>query len=314
MEINLNDSGKNIIKSIKVQIITNYFCNFNCEFCYLGKLRQNKDIINLEFLKNNLLDIAKFYKIESIGILGGEPTLLTNLQDIVNISKEFCKEINIITNLSNGFPINNVNYSTSLNKERDQYKETRFKLLINNNKDIGLNIVITPSVLNKPIKLFIEELEQYGLNIELIRYSLSQNNEITYDIDDRDFENYLKNFIIEYLKKPRNFKLNNIEMIESCLNKEYSPLMDSVIFITPNNKFAYVEYLNNKEHFNEVNTIELFRFKAEKELNEYTKKCSQCKYFMNCYAEHLKLNQECSGLKNLLKWYEENIYKNDGSL
>ena len=303
-------------KRIKVQIITNYFCNFHCEYCYLGDLRKDNKIINIDLLKDNLKEILNYYDIESIGILGGEPTLLKdNLREIRNTVNKICPDlkINIITNLSNDLDLDNVSYATSLNQERDQYQETRLKLLTNNNKDLGLNIVVTPSLLNKPVQELIRELEQYGLNTELIRYSLSENNLIQYNITDNDFSKYLKEVIIEYNKRPRNFNLNNINMPNDCIEKSYSPLMDSVIFITPYNKFAYIKYHNSKENFYSVDTVQEFTDRAREEFNLYYQKCSHCKYkyFNHCYAEHLKLKEECSGLKELLEWYEENIYKNN---
>lgn len=302
------------MKKIKVQIMTNYSCNFKCEYCYLGSLRKDQTILDHEILAARLSEIEQEYQIETIGILGGEPTLIGNkLNDIIKTVKCFSPKILVITNLSDIDILKDrdIEISTSLNLERSCYNQTRAKLLINNNKNLGLNIVVTPSILKKPIKKLINELEQYRLNTELIRYSASHNNDIVYDVQDDDFSVYLKQFIIEYLKKPRKFKLNNIQMIEDCIEHKYSPLMDSVIFITPHGKFASIKYYNNKEDFCLSNDILEFKKKAEDELNLYRQKCSQCKYFKHCYAEHLKLDEKCSGLLELLNWYEENIYKND---
>ena len=59
------------MKKIKVFITTNYFCNFDCEYCYLGYLRNDSMVIDIEKLKKQLSEISVSRKIEEIIIAGG---------------------------------------------------------------------------------------------------------------------------------------------------------------------------------------------------------------------------------------------------
>lgn len=305
-------------KKIKVQINTNYFCNYNCEYCYLGNLRKNPKVIDTQKLKENLDEIAAEYDIDTIGIYGGEVTLLPKQQvrKIVEISKEYARHVFLVTNFSNPDYIkefSDIGLSTSLNKERDNYELTKYRLLINDNYNLGLNIVVTPSVLASNIESLINELDQYGLDTEFLRYSPSEIGDVNYDISNKDYADFIRKVIVEYKKRPRNFWLCNITSIEECLNGTHSPCMDSFVFISPYNNLQSIKFCDGKEHFIEFEDIDDYRQQCVDEFEAYKKHCGGCKYFGHCYAEHLKLskkNDECCGLKSLLEWYE-NLYKNN---
>lgn len=298
-------------KKIEVNVMPNYFCNFSCEYCYLGDLRKDSKIIDTELLIKNLEDIASKYDIDRIGIYGGEITLLPEevLKKLVTVCKDFSDNIVLISNLSNSLDVEGVRFATSLNYERTDYEKTKLRLLFTDKENLSINIVITPSILKREIKDLMKELDLYGANIELVRYSPSKSNSFRYNISDEEFENYLKVFISEYYNRDSKFTLSNISMLEDCLDKKYSPCMDSVIFINPYNKLCFIDFDEDREFFHEVDSIDDYISSVETEYRKYAEKCSGCEYFGHCYAEHLNLNEKCCGMKSLLKWYEENIYK-----
>lgn len=303
-------------KKIEVNVMPNYFCNYSCEYCYLGDLRKDRKIIDSELLRKNLEDISSRYDIDRIGVYGGEISLLPKdkLEKLVNVCKKFSDNIVLISNMSNDIEMNGVRFATSLNYERTNYEGTKLKLLFTDKKNLSINIVITPSILKRDIDSLMKELDLYGANIELVRYSPSKANYFKYDISDKEFEDYLKLFISKYKNRKNKFTLSNISMLDDCLEKKYSPCMDSVIFINPYNKLCFIDFDENREFFHSVESIDDYVTNVENEYRKYIDKCSSCEYFGHCYAEHLNLNEECCGMKSLLKWYEKNIYKDNGNM
>ena len=303
-------------KKIEVNVMPNYFCNYFCEYCYLGSLRENRKIIDTELLIKNLEDISSRYNIDRIGVYGGEISLLpkNKLEELVHVCKKFSDNIVLISNMSNDIDINEVRFATSLNYERTNYEGTKLKLLFTDKNNLSINIVVTPSILKRDIDSLMKELDLYGANIELVRYSPSKTNSFKYNISDKEFEDYLKLFISKYKSRKNKFTLSNISMLDDCLEKKYSPCMDSVIFISPYNKLCFIDFDGNMEFFHSVESIDDYIANVENEYRKYTEKCGACEYFGHCYAEHLNLNEKCCGMKSLLKWYEENIYKNNRNL
>jgi MoaA/NifB/PqqE/SkfB family radical SAM enzyme len=80
-------------------LITN-FCNQSCPFCFASKemshKRQNKEI-NLQDFERYLNELSKL-KVETIKLLGGEPTLHSQLSQIIDLSLKKFKYVQIFTN------------------------------------------------------------------------------------------------------------------------------------------------------------------------------------------------------------------------
>lgn len=305
-------------KKTRVVITTNYFCNYNCEYCYLGALRKDRKEIDIGLLRKNLSEIKSFYDIDYIDIIGGEPTLLNNLDEIIKIAKEYSNNVSLITNLSNLDKIKNydIMISTSLNKERDHYDDTKLRLLINNKKNVNLNMVVTPSVINSNLKELLQELDQYGLDIDFLRYSPSVENKLNYNITNKEYANFLKEIIKEYSRGNYSFSINNIELLNEVIEHKYNPKMDAAIFISPYNNYSWISFVDEREFFMETSDFSKYLQQVSKEQNIYNKKCGKCKYYNRCYAEHLhghRDNDICCGLKELIEWYED-IYKNNRKL
>ena len=312
------------MKKIKVFITTNYFCNYDCEYCYLGYLRNDSMVIDIEKLKKQLSEISVSRKIEEIIIAGGESTLLPIelIQTISHICMGYTNNVNFVTNFANSEMAEAVseiigNISVSINKERPNYEDTIQKILSSEIENISLSMVVTPSVLAMEKKKLIAELETLKRPVLFLQYSPSVYNNLAYPVANSDFEGFLKEFMAEYFKKPRNFDLINLEGIEDCISKQEEPWQDTVVFIDPYNRYIALEYVDGREYFNEFTGIKDLEESSGRQKAFFSSKCDGCKYFGHCYAEHMKDWESCDsccGMKGLLEWYEKNIYKNHREL
>jgi sulfatase maturation enzyme AslB (radical SAM superfamily) len=57
-----------------VSICPTFYCNSRCDYCYLGSLRNSKEVIDINVLKATLDKITD--KIDFVDIFGGEISLL----------------------------------------------------------------------------------------------------------------------------------------------------------------------------------------------------------------------------------------------
>jgi molybdenum cofactor biosynthesis enzyme MoaA len=91
----------------------NYYCNCNCVFCASNSAfdpsKRNKSIYATEFC--SILEKFRRYKIISIVINGGEPTLNKDIIDILQITKEFNSYCILFTN---GNRLSNYNFAKAL--------------------------------------------------------------------------------------------------------------------------------------------------------------------------------------------------------
>ena len=85
-----------------VSINPTYFCNFNCDFCYLSKEQlRDKQTASIETIMKRLSEIDE--TITHIDLYGGEIGLLPDeyLNNLIDrIFEEYFVSISIITNLS----------------------------------------------------------------------------------------------------------------------------------------------------------------------------------------------------------------------
>lgn len=90
----------NNINSIDFYI--NYVCGLRCNHCFIGdQLNSN---IEMPFeLAKSIVDNAKLKDIESITLLGGEPTLFSNIIDLINYIVKIKIELRIVTNGQKSF-------------------------------------------------------------------------------------------------------------------------------------------------------------------------------------------------------------------
>ncbi|WP_312339115.1 radical SAM protein [Anaerospora hongkongensis] len=305
-----------------LHIMTNYTCNYDCEYCYLGDLKSDSQILNLPKLKEQLAEIARHNIIDIINLYGGEITLLplSYIMELYNICRTYAS-VSIVTNYSNKvyndyFKTQGIDLSTSINEERDCNALTEFRLLINEYKSLSLIQVVTPSLLKKPPREILRHLSLFNLNVGFLQYSPAVHARVNYAITNEEYSSFLKAIIIEYNSSKYNFLINNIIEIEEVIYNMYNPSMDSVLFINPYNQYCCIHYDNGLEYFQSFDSLEDWARECNREAQEYEELCRTCEFYGHCYAEHIKPwrdGDECCGMKSLIRWYrnEKGVHQNN---
>lgn len=304
---------KPFIDNLSIQ--PTFLCNFNCNYCYLGNLRNYANILNLRVLERRIEEILNKYQIRNINLYGGEISLLkpSYLEELVAICSRIGIKPTVITNLSNDWIIDfceerSLPLSISLNEERPYYKETLEKIKkLRNKGNKNLSVVVLPSMLDKDYSGLMSFYEKLGLDVFFIQYHPSVHScksGVVYDININHFSNFLKGIISEKHRKDYEIKIINEDILN---NKDYNPLMSGFLFITPFGQYSTILYQNGIERYEYFNSLEEWEECCKKEYREYFLKCNLCEYFGKCKAEHLEVidKKECSGLYELQKWYEE---------
>lgn len=85
---------ENKIKSMRIYVTEK--CNAHCENCFNAASRTNTEMTLDDF--ESLCKWLRENKIESLKLMGGEPTLHTNFKELVEISQKYFDRIGIFTN------------------------------------------------------------------------------------------------------------------------------------------------------------------------------------------------------------------------
>jgi len=292
-----------------------YNCNCNCSFCYLGDLREDRTVLNIETLEDKLRDIKFQTRIEQIDIFGGEVSLLseTYLEALILTCARFSNQLTITSNLQNFKILDkikkwqrsgiNIVLATSWNPERPDNKRIE-NLLTSGMKfpqDSSILTVILPEIIKNGSTWLLQRLQTFNLPVTLLRYFPSIKNSY-YNLTSKDFEEFMIQVGRDYLTNNYTFSLNNFEYFEEFIN----PMLGSNIFIMPNGNLAWIKYNGLNEYFYETDKIENWKLEQTSEELQYYMYCSTCKYYKRCLAEHLNFNdigEHCCGLKNLLDWW-----------
>ena len=302
------------MNNIVVSINPTYFCNFRCDFCYLTteQLSDQKKIL-ISDLDNRLNEISKVRNIEWVDLYGGEIGALKKeyFYDLKKTIRKYYKnKINIITNYSmlhEGFFEDDfylsVSYDFEAREKSDRVLENMFKSPV----PIAVLILASKQVLNMNVNDMIEKLNLCSSveSVEIKPYSINQSN--SHNVTHRDFETFVKKWIESPIQKKFDF-INEGNIVRS-LKKQYNAFSNNHVYITPNNKFAVLDFdKDDKEYFNEYDSfedVELW-FKNEPIYN-ISDICKRCEYYGNCLTEHYRyvkdLNNSCNGYKGLLDWY-----------
>ena len=307
-----------------VHVMTNYFCNYNCEYCYLGDLKKSNSVINLDKLKAQLEELAARYDIDEIHCYGGEITLLD--EDFIVKVLETCKPYaytSWVTNMSSPAKVDRivnktgVSYATSLNDERPHHEELLGKVYMMENRPNSIIQVATPSLLKKSPQEVLSEVEKYKPQyLGIVQYFPSITNSCCNYSDanctpNKDFCDFMQSIIEEHSGGEYSFLLENVHALNQVICGDYTPWTNNAIFITPLNEYACVLYDPTdygREHFHNVKNLDIFDFINTKEVERYKIKCGNCSMFGHCYAEHMRNwnpYDECCGNKSLVEWYKE---------
>lgn len=305
-------------------VLSNFSCNYNCEYCYLGDLKESKTQLNAEDLKKNLSDLVSRYgTLERIDIYGGEITLLPiDISiELIEICKSFAPTT-FVTNLSNPdisdkiVELTGIKYAISVNDERpynDTILERSFLTKYHPNSIIQ---VATPSLLAKSAKQILQEASLFNTEfVGFTQYFPSIKNNCNYQTEtpNKDYADFLIKVLDEYLKGDYKFSIENLLDLELVLNGKYTPWMQEAIFIMPHdgktNNYACILYNRRGiERFHTLKNLDEFDKLAHFEYYEAYANHGKCKYFGHCYAEHLRPwdenKDECPGLFKVLEWYK----------
>jgi MoaA/NifB/PqqE/SkfB family radical SAM enzyme len=307
-------------KQITLSINPLYKCNFRCSFCYLTNSQlSSKNILSLDILET-LLDelVKKKYTVNHIDLYGGEIALLEQsyLDELMVKTQRFeLPDVNVVTNLSKIVPFflrDDVYLSVSYDfSARERYDEV-FYNLTQINKPISILMLASPELLKLDVENIISQLNLIRniVSVEIKPYSTNQANRL--NVSDNAFENYIKTWLQAKTEKKFEF-INYLNIVES-LRKTRNAYSDNHLYITPNGKFAVLEFdVNNNEYFLELDNIDDYTkwTEQEKEKIQVNQYCSSCQYKGNCLTEHYRnitsLEESCSGFKNLLDWCSQNL-------
>ena len=297
-------------ESISIDILPTYQCNYRCPYCFLGNLRNDNTVLNLDLCIQRLEEINKIYNISTINLYGGEISLLhiNYIDRLIDIVSYYVTP-NIVTNLSDWNFLSylekkDVTISTSLNDDRENNDLLERRLYDHDCSNISILQVVTPSLLTEDRNRLSNRLYLSNASFSFLRYSPSTKADIKYSLNNRDYAMFIKELIIHFPGR-----IENENELKQCLSGAYNPRMSSNIFINPQGKLMSVQY--NSEHleyFREYNSLEDWIIDCDIEYKLYRKHCRECRYFNHCYAEHLSFNNiiddDCCGMYQLLNWYE----------
>jgi MoaA/NifB/PqqE/SkfB family radical SAM enzyme len=89
-----------------LQLPITYKCNFDCVMCGMRKMISNSNITPDEL--RTILNDKLFRKIKSVGLNGGEPFLLKDLEQYVYAITESLPKMSDLFIITNGYPTNNI--------------------------------------------------------------------------------------------------------------------------------------------------------------------------------------------------------------
>jgi MoaA/NifB/PqqE/SkfB family radical SAM enzyme len=292
-----------------------YYCNFRCSFCYLGDKLSDKKKIKLSDLEERLEEVSDLWEIENIDLYGGEISELPMdyQEELIALLSKYAKNpIMITTNYSDPCSL----YETSNTKICISYdykaREQWDKVMLNIITEGGNNDVLmlaSKNLLRFPVEEIVANLNMLGLNsVEIKPYSSNQYNQQA--VSFKDYENFIKKFI--ELKGDMNFVFQNELLIEQSLEGKKNAYSNDHIYITPNNKFAVLEFdAEDNEFFMELEGIQDYITWTKKENNSIDENsyCNTCEYKGKCLTEHYRfvsdMKESCNGFKGLLDWYKE---------
>lgn len=217
-KIYLNDKSGTEINKVKVDyldkkqlvnlvFITGFDCNYKCDYCYQNEYKTIKDKMQVE----DFLKIKEFYNvydnyfgttsiIDTIGIMGGEPFLESNLMVIKEIFEQFPgSRISFTTNGANIMEYKSIirdnresidRVVLSIDGDKDLHLKHRkalknefydniwegLQLLLDNDIEVLINTVYHPED-NAEYPYFFDKLERYGWLKN--RFSVNFNLDIT---------------------------------------------------------------------------------------------------------------------------------------
>ena len=299
---------------MNVSINPSYYCNFNCDFCYLSESQlSDQTKISLDQLDTLL---SKIPTIEHIDLYGGEIGTLKKeyfygIRDVIR--KYYSKKINIITNYSmihEGFYEDDFYLSVSYDWEAREKSDRVFQNILMSPVPIAVLVLASPKVLDMNVDDMIHAMNICSSvkSVEIKPYSINQQN--SWNVSHLKYEEFVKKWINSTVQK--NFEFINEYYIQDVLNGTRNAFSDDHVYITPSGKFAVLEFdLNDREYFLELDSFEEYiQWTKKEKIKNVSDICKKCKYFGKCLTEHYRyvhdLTNGCNGYLNLINWYADN--------
>jgi sulfatase maturation enzyme AslB (radical SAM superfamily) len=299
-----------------VSINPTYFCNFNCDFCYLSKeqLRDRKTA-KIETIMKRLSEIDE--TITHIDLYGGEIGLLPDeyLNELIDeIKDKYNPTVSIITNLSairEVFLRPDIDLSVSYDFDAREKEHIVLKNMMMLQRPFSVLTLASEKVVNGDVDFMITIFNTLS-NLQAVEIKpFSSTTHRAQTVTDLEFEEFIKKWIDSPVDK--NFQFINQDKIEECLSGSYNAFSDDHVYITPSGKFGVLDFdADGNESFTELNTFDEYRdWTVREKQRGVSDICRQCKYFGGCLTEHYKyvkdLNNGCNGYKGLLDWYDEGL-------
>lgn len=296
--------------------ILNY-CNLNCPYCFANKFitEEKKQLITMEELDTILNFLSHSDNIGRIGIIGGEPTIHPNFEEIFKKISKFANKNNIpTTTFSNGIELYNyarlydINNRVLINLNHpDIVGEEKWKKIIltlntfkalNSLEYLTLGINLYPNIID--YKYIIDICKKYGLKKIRCSYvapTCNYSNSIK-----EEYYKTAKTLFLNFVKDCNNANIDihlDCNHIPLCyfseeekvlLNKNVSGwhnLCNPVIDITPDMKatacFGAYDLidLNQFDNIQEAENYFLLKKMYPKRLLNFEGACKECKKFNN---------------------------------
>lgn len=207
-----------------VNIFLTKKCNLKCPYCFASEFvnKENEEITISNF--NKVLDFIKRDGTNTVGLLGGEPTIYSGFEEVLNILIADKKIENVVI-FTNGL---------ELHKYEKYWGNKKFRFLVNCNSPYDIshkqyeNLKQNIKMLDKIAKhrfllginlyememdySFIFELLN-SVNIHSLRFSISLPN------DDKELT-------VDILEKVSRWKPLLIRFFTDCIKNEISPIYD----------------------------------------------------------------------------------------
>lgn len=311
-----------MLKNMILSINPTYYCNFRCHFCYLTPEQlSDRQLLDLKKLEEKIIEVEKNVAITHVDLYGGEVGLLPE-EYIYNFKKILhshgIKSISVNTNLSmvnkiiddKDFYIT-VSYDFDVREQHQRVWNNMVKL----NRPFSILILASDKIVKYNVDDMIFQLNLLSnlQSVEIKPYSENQANSLP--VSFKDYEEFVKKWILS--TTPKRFEFINEYLLQDVLDKKRNSFSDDHLYITPEGKFAVLEFdLNDKEYFLHCETYEDYLKWCEKEKKRVADNtfCSKCEYFGNCLSEHLRevknLNNGCNGFKHLIDWYRNERMEN----
>lgn len=301
--------------SLTVSINPTYYCNFNCDFCYLTPEQlSDKNKVSLDKLNELLSVVDNKYNIQHIDLYGGELTVLPKdyQQGLLDLCRKYVNgTINLVTNLSHfNSPLiaaTDVTVAVSYDQLARQYHDRVLDNMFSMGRDFSVLTLCSKKFLDEvDVDVYVDTLNMFTslISLEIKPYSSNQAN--AHDVPYTRYEDFVKT-IIEHPN--RNFHLRNIDYMDEVIDGTHNSYSDDHIYITPQGSFAVLDFdLNGNEFFKPVKDLdEYHKWTLREKTMTNEGMCGECKYRGKCLSEHLKvvhdLENSCNGFYNLLEYW-----------